>query len=158
MRYGGACLERFACAMPAAHRKVLHAITTCRTGYTWGRTLEYHPHVHYVVPGGGLSADGDRWLPSCADFLVPAKALSPIFRGTFRDILRREGLLRLVNPAVWKRDGWCTLGPPAMADSRYATSPRMSSASPSATIESSPATMARSPSANAAWGQTGLAR
>ena len=32
--------------------------------HTWGRTLDYHPHVHYVVPGGGLSADGSRWLPS----------------------------------------------------------------------------------------------
>jgi Transposase zinc-binding domain/Putative transposase len=38
--------------------------------HTWGRTLEYHPHVHYVVPGGGLSADGNRWLPSRADFLL----------------------------------------------------------------------------------------
>jgi Putative transposase/Transposase zinc-binding domain len=69
--------------------------------HTWGRTLEYHPHVHYVVPGGGLSADGAHWLPSRADFLVPAKALSIVFRAKFRDILRREGLLNLVNSAVW---------------------------------------------------------
>jgi hypothetical protein len=68
--------------------------------HTWGRTLEYHPHVHYVVPGGGLSADGSRWLPSRADFLVPAKALSIVFRAKFRDILRREGLLDLVAPTV----------------------------------------------------------
>jgi hypothetical protein len=72
--------------------------------HTWGRTLEYHPHVHYVVPGGGLSADGSRWLPSRADFLVPAKALSIVFRAKFRDILRRENLLNLVDPAVWSRD------------------------------------------------------
>ena len=72
--------------------------------HTWGRTLEYHPHVHYVVPGGGLSADGSRWLPSRADFLVPAKALSIVFHAKFRDILRREGLLNLVAPAVWSRD------------------------------------------------------
>ena len=72
--------------------------------HTWGRTLEYHPHVHYVVPGGGLSADGDRWLPSRADFLVPAKALSVVFRAKFRDILRREGLLEMVDPAVWSRN------------------------------------------------------
>jgi hypothetical protein len=72
--------------------------------HTRGRTLEYHPHVHYVVPGGALSADGSRWLPSRADFLVPAKALSIVFRTKFRDILRREGLLELVNPAVCKRD------------------------------------------------------
>jgi Putative transposase/Transposase zinc-binding domain len=72
--------------------------------HTWGRTLEYHPHVHYVVPGGGLGADGSCWLPSRASFLVPAKALSIVFRAKFRDILRREGLLNLVNPAVWSRD------------------------------------------------------
>src|SRR4051812_44379533 len=73
--------------------------------HTWGRTLEYHPHVHYVVPGGGVSGDGSRWLPSRADFLVPAKALSIVFRAKFRDILRREGLLNLVDPTVWSR-GW----------------------------------------------------
>jgi hypothetical protein len=72
--------------------------------HTWGRALEYHPHVHYVVPGGGLSADGSQWLPSRADFLVPAKALSIVFRAKFRDILRREGLLNLVDPAVWSRN------------------------------------------------------
>src|SRR6516164_8732149 len=55
--------------------------------HTWGRTLEYHPHVHYVVPGGGLGADGTRWLPSRADFLVPAKALSVVFRAKYRAIL-----------------------------------------------------------------------
>src|SRR5271169_1446558 len=72
--------------------------------HTWGRTLEYHPHVHYVVPGGGIDADSSRWLPSRADFFVPVKALSPIFRAKFRDALAREGLLNQVDPAVWDRD------------------------------------------------------
>ena len=54
--------------------------------------------MHYVVPGGGLSADGSRWLPSRADFLVPVKALSIVFRAKFRDILRREGLLETGRP------------------------------------------------------------
>jgi Putative transposase/Transposase zinc-binding domain len=72
--------------------------------HTWGRTLQYHPHVHYVVPGGGIDKDGSCWLPSRADFLVPVKALSILFRAKFRDILAREGLLRLVNPAAWQRD------------------------------------------------------
>ena len=70
----------------------------------WGRTLDYHPHVHYVVPGGGVSADGSCWLPSRADFLVPVQALSIVFRAKFRDLLEREGLLNLVDPAVWHRD------------------------------------------------------
>jgi Putative transposase/Transposase zinc-binding domain len=72
--------------------------------HTWGRTLEYHPHVHYVVPGGGLSADGSRWLPSRAGFFVPVEALSIIYRAKFRDALKREGLLNQVDPAVWRRD------------------------------------------------------
>jgi hypothetical protein len=80
--------------------------------HTWGRTLEYHPHVHYVVPGGGLSADGTRWLPSRADFLVPVQALSILFRAKFRDILRREGLLERVDASVWHRD-WVVHSQPA---------------------------------------------
>src|SRR4051812_3045157 len=72
--------------------------------HTWGRTLDYHPHVHYVVPGGGVSADGSRWLPSRANFLVPVEALSIVFRAKFRDLLKREGLLDLADPAVWRRD------------------------------------------------------
>src|SRR4029078_7766577 len=41
--------------------------------HTWGRTLEYHPHVHDVVPGGGLSADGARWLPARDGLFVPVQ-------------------------------------------------------------------------------------
>ena len=60
---------------------------TARCGFfgvlhTWGRTLEYHPHVHYVVPGGALSDDGTRWVPSRADFFLPVKALSVLFRAS----------------------------------------------------------------------------
>ena len=72
--------------------------------HTWGRTLEYHPHVHYVVPGGGLSADGTQWLPSHAHFLVPVHALSILFRAKFRDALDRAGVLAQVDPAVWRQD------------------------------------------------------
>ena len=86
--------------------------------HTWGRTLEYHPHVHYVVPGGGLSADGSRWLPSRADFLVPVQALSILFRAKFRDALERAGLLNQVDPAVWRQTGWCTRRPRATAEPR----------------------------------------
>ena len=60
--------------------------------------------MHYVVPGGGVSADGSCWLPSRADFLVPVQALSLVFRAKFRDLLRREGLLDLADPAAWRRD------------------------------------------------------
>lgn len=86
--------------------------------HTWGRTLEYHPHVHYVVPGGGIDPGGSRWLPSRADFLVPVKALSILFRAKFRDILAREGVLHLVAPKAWKRD-W-VVNSQAVGDSRAA--------------------------------------
>jgi hypothetical protein len=71
---------------------------------TWGRTLEYHPHVHYIVPGGALSADGTKWLASRPNYFVPEKALAIVFRAKFRDALDRAGLLHLVNPAVWHVD------------------------------------------------------
>lgn len=71
---------------------------------TWGRTLEYHPHVHYIVPGGALSEDGTKWLPSRPNYFVPEKALAIVFRAKFRDALHRAGLLHLVNPAVWQVD------------------------------------------------------
>jgi Putative transposase len=72
--------------------------------HTWGRTLEYHPHVHYVVTGGGISADGARWLPSRADFFEPVKALSILFRAKFRDGLARDGPLDQADTAVRTRD------------------------------------------------------
>lgn len=73
--------------------------------HTWGRTLEYHPHVHYLLPGGGLSDDGSQWLPSRADFFVPVHALSKIFHAKFRDSLQRAGLLSQIDPSVW-RQSW----------------------------------------------------
>jgi hypothetical protein len=72
--------------------------------HTWGRTLEYHPHVHYVVPGGAISADGSQWLPSRPDFFVPVRALSILFRARFRAAPGRAGLLSEVDPAVWRQD------------------------------------------------------
>ena len=53
--------------------------------HTWTRAMHYHPHVHYLVPGGGLSADGQDWLPSREDFLVHVKPLSMLFRAKCRE-------------------------------------------------------------------------
>jgi hypothetical protein len=72
--------------------------------HTWGRTLEYHPHVHYVAPGGGPSPDGSRWLPSRKDFFLPVRALSKIYRAIFREAIERSGLAEHVDPAVWRKD------------------------------------------------------
>jgi len=73
--------------------------------HTWGRTLEYHPHIHYVVPGGGLSADSNQWLPSRAHFFLPVRPLSILFRGKFRAALDSAGVLEEIDPAVW-RQAW----------------------------------------------------
>jgi hypothetical protein len=49
--------------------------------HTWTRKLEYHPHVHGIVTGGGLSADRASWRPAARRFLFPIKAMSQVFRG-----------------------------------------------------------------------------
>jgi hypothetical protein len=72
--------------------------------HTWGRTLEYHPHIHYVVPGGGPTADGSRWMPSRANFFVPDRALSTLYRARFRNAMRAAELLEQINPVVWSKD------------------------------------------------------
>jgi hypothetical protein len=80
--------------------------------HTWGRTLDYHPHVHYVVPGGGLSADGSQWLSSRADFFLPVRPLSIVFRAKFRDAMKQAGLYGKIDAAVWKQD-WVVHSRPA---------------------------------------------
>ena len=58
--------------------------------HTWGQTLVRHPHVHCVVPAGGLSPDHHRWIrPKYAGFFLPVNVLSRVFRGKFVDALRR---------------------------------------------------------------------
>ena len=51
--------------------------------HTWGQTLQPHPHLHCVVPGGGLSPDHQRWIASRTHFFLPVKVLSRVFRGKF---------------------------------------------------------------------------
>lgn len=72
--------------------------------HTWGRNLAYHPHVHYLVPAGGLAPDGQNWLSGGENFLLPVKALSKIFRAKFRDALRKTDFFDDIPKAVWKQD------------------------------------------------------
>jgi hypothetical protein len=51
--------------------------------HTWGQTLQAHPHLHCVIPGGGLSADNSQWIASRPGFFLPVKVLSRLFRGKF---------------------------------------------------------------------------
>lgn len=57
--------------------------------HTWGQSLEHHPHVHGIVPGGGISLDGMGWIASRPDFFLPVKVLSRVFRGKFLAGLRQ---------------------------------------------------------------------
>lgn len=57
--------------------------------HTWGQTLLAHPHLHCVVPGGGLSSDHRRWIPCGPKFFLPVKVLSVVFRGKFLAGLER---------------------------------------------------------------------
>jgi hypothetical protein len=72
--------------------------------HTWTRALVYHPHVHYVVPGGGLAEES--WVsPRSAGFLVAVKALSVLFRAKFRDALEKEApaLFSSILTPTWSR-------------------------------------------------------
>ena len=72
--------------------------------HTWGRDpAVYHPHVHFVVPGGGVSADGCRWQAGPENFLLPEKAASIVYRAKFRDAMCEAGLLDEIDPDVWKQ-------------------------------------------------------
>jgi len=48
--------------------------------HTWGSAMTHHPHVHMIVPGGGLSEDGERWIACRPGFILPVRTLSKLFR------------------------------------------------------------------------------
>ena len=48
--------------------------------HSWGSALTHHPHVHMIVPGGGISPNGERWVKCRRVFLLPVPVLSPLFR------------------------------------------------------------------------------
>lgn len=68
--------------LAAANPKYLGAQTgAVAILHTWGQTLNYHPHIHMIVPAGGLTADNMEWLPTGKNFFLPVKVLSRLFRG-----------------------------------------------------------------------------
>src|SRR5450631_1634062 len=56
--------------------------------HTWGSAMTHHPHVHMIVPGGGISLDGSRWVQCKPNFFLPVRVLSRLFRGLFLAKLR----------------------------------------------------------------------
>jgi len=71
--------------------------------HTWGRQLAYHPHIHFVVPGGALSKKDSRWHPSRLDFFLPVKAMSKIFKAKFRDEMSKSNLDSDIPEQVWEQ-------------------------------------------------------
>lgn len=89
--------------------------------HTWTRALLCHPHVHALVTAGGLSADGTRWMkPKNHAFLVPARALSILFRAKLCAALKKTGLLEQVSPQVWGKN-WVVHCQPAGSGQKVLT-------------------------------------
>jgi len=68
--------------------------------HTWGQNLDHHPHVHCIVPGGGISPDGDRWIRCRPNFFLPVRVLSRLFRRLFLEgleALHAAGALQFFN-------------------------------------------------------------
>lgn len=72
--------------------------------HTWGRNLAYHPHIHYLVPAGGLADDTQTWVPARQNFLLPVRALSKIFRGKLHQALRHLSCYGRIPAKVWKQE------------------------------------------------------
>ena len=70
--------------------------------HTWRRDLNYHPHIHFLIPGGGIV--NGRWKYAKADFLVPHPPLSLLIRRLFRDALKQTEFYNDVDAHVWRTD------------------------------------------------------
>jgi len=72
--------------------------------HTWGRRIQYHPHIHYVAPGGALDRDSLTWKSTSKDFYLPVFQLSKIYKKRFKKIIEKKELLHLIPPVVWEKD------------------------------------------------------
>ena len=134
--------------------------------HTWGQNLQHHPHVHCVVPGGGLALDGSRWVAASSRFFLPVRVLSRVFRGKFtaelkqlllQDKLQFHGSLqelaaperfqRFLQTALLRRTGSSTPSRPSVEPNTFSTiSPATPTVSRSRTIASSASRTIKSPS------------
>jgi len=74
--------------------------------HTWNGQLGYHPHVHMLITGGGITTDGEHWEPARGEFLVPVGVLSRKIAAKFRDALEKQkpDLFASIPAAVWHRE------------------------------------------------------
>jgi hypothetical protein len=85
--------------------------------HTWGSNLSYHLHVHCLVTGGGLSPDGQTWMPARDNYLVPVNALSKLFRGLFLARIRKQFEDIDLPKSIWQKD-WVVHCKPAVHGTR----------------------------------------
>lgn len=69
--------------------------------HTWGRTVNYHPHIHFVVPGGGVDTKKGLWRSAREDFYAPWQGLAKVFKGVFREQMQIHELESCIDPCVW---------------------------------------------------------
>lgn len=72
--------------------------------HTWGRDMNYHPHVHFIVPGGGIDKKNSKWLSSKPDFFIHVRPLSCMYRRLFKEELEAHGLLDQVPSELWRKE------------------------------------------------------
>ena len=84
--------------------------------HTWGSAMTHHPHIHMIVPGGGISLDGRRWISSRPAFLLPVRVLGMLFRRLF--LTRLIELHRGGTTCLLRHPGRSRRPPPLPASSR----------------------------------------
>ena len=73
--------------------------------HTWGRQIQYHPHIHYVVPGGAFNKEDSSWNSCGSNFGLPVRAISKIFRAKFKAEMIKSGIYDQIPSTVWSK-GW----------------------------------------------------
>ena len=72
--------------------------------HTWGRQLQYHPHIHYIVPGGAFSSLDYSFHSSNKSFYLPVKIMSKLVKAYFYKKMKNAGFLNLIPDKAWKQD------------------------------------------------------
>jgi hypothetical protein len=72
--------------------------------HTWGRQMQYHPHIHYIVPGGAFSAQDHSWHASPQAFYLPVRIMSKMVKSLFFREMKKTKLLSQIPQELWKQD------------------------------------------------------
>ena len=72
--------------------------------HTWGRQMLYHPHIHYIVPGGAFDSNDYSWHSSRPEFYLPIRVLSKLVKHRMYTMVKKEGFLHLLPPDAWQQD------------------------------------------------------